>query len=326
MAHRRFRCTKQYSRTSEINNEVTNNNFTNNINSEQINKKVASTHKLVNVGIKRSSESEIIISPRKKALVESREENNNIASTSKLSPGLPDHDHEQRDVCSAFRKVEKTHVNDNEDSLDSPTPYTKNIHQEKDEVYREDIIKRQIYQKSALPYGLQNGFSMLMQNWMVPHSNNGQIYIDPRVRNDRVHTTSSDKVEIINRISNLTGDSMRNFPRGGMFSKQILMEQLRRTQYPYVQPANPMVEKLLSTATPDLIQKPMNELCMAQNWCAKCNATFRMTSDLVYHMRSHHKREFDPMKRKREEKLQCNVCQETFKERHHLTRHMTSHS
>lgn len=63
------------------------------------------------------------------------------------------------------------------------------------------------------------------------------------------------------------------------------------------------------------------------NWCAKCNATFRMTSDLVYHMRSHHKKEFttDPLKKKREEKLRCNICGESFRERHHLTRHMTSH-
>lgn len=26
------------------------------------------------------------------------------------------------------------------------------------------------------------------------------------------------------------------------------------------------------------------------NWCAKCNSSFRMTSDLVHHMRTHHKR------------------------------------
>ena len=63
------------------------------------------------------------------------------------------------------------------------------------------------------------------------------------------------------------------------------------------------------------------------NWCAKCNASFRMTSDLVYHMRSHHKPSSvtDPVKKKREEKLRCNICGESFRERHHLTRHMTSH-
>lgn len=65
----------------------------------------------------------------------------------------------------------------------------------------------------------------------------------------------------------------------------------------------------------------------AQNVCAKCNISFRMTSDLVYHMRSHHKNEniHDPQRRKREEKLKCPVCSESFRERHHLTRHMTAH-
>lgn len=66
----------------------------------------------------------------------------------------------------------------------------------------------------------------------------------------------------------------------------------------------------------------------AQNVCAKCNISFRMTSDLVYHMRSHHKNEGVPdmNKRKREDKLKCPVCQESFRERHHLTRHMTAHN
>ncbi|KAJ8982342.1 hypothetical protein NQ317_014497 [Molorchus minor] len=64
----------------------------------------------------------------------------------------------------------------------------------------------------------------------------------------------------------------------------------------------------------------------AQNVCAKCNISFRMTSDLVYHMRSHHKSETSDMnKRRREDKLKCPVCAESFRERHHLTRHMTAH-
>ncbi|XP_008057331.1 zinc finger protein 488 [Carlito syrichta] len=67
-----------------------------------------------------------------------------------------------------------------------------------------------------------------------------------------------------------------------------------------------------------------------QNWCAKCNLSFRLTSDLVFHMRSHHKKERpgpDPhSKKRREEALICPVCQEYFRERHHLSRHMTSHS
>ncbi|XP_025111416.1 PR domain zinc finger protein 8-like isoform X2 [Pomacea canaliculata] len=89
---------------------------------------------------------------------------------------------------------------------------------------------------------------------------------------------------------------------------------------------NPMVEKILQSTAPTLSASPLSALNISQNWCAKCNATFRMTSDLVYHMRSHHKREFDPMKRKREEKLKCTICNESFRERHHLTRHMSSHA
>lgn len=67
----------------------------------------------------------------------------------------------------------------------------------------------------------------------------------------------------------------------------------------------------------------------AQNVCAKCNISFRMTSDLVYHMRSHHKGDnaaVDPTRRRRDQdKLKCPVCSESFRERHHLTRHMTAH-
>ncbi|KAM7018765.1 LOW QUALITY PROTEIN: PR domain zinc finger protein 8b [Tautogolabrus adspersus] len=79
-----------------------------------------------------------------------------------------------------------------------------------------------------------------------------------------------------------------------------------------------------------LLPPSFTSLCLpAQNWCAKCNASFRMTSDLVYHMRSHHKKEFamEPLvKRRREEKLKCPICNESFRERHHLSRHMTSHN
>ncbi|KAI5699445.1 hypothetical protein M8J76_008694 [Diaphorina citri] len=67
----------------------------------------------------------------------------------------------------------------------------------------------------------------------------------------------------------------------------------------------------------------------AQNVCAKCNVSFRMTSDLVYHMRSHHKADSiaqqNNKRRKDQDKLKCPVCNESFRERHHLTRHMTAH-
>lgn len=82
---------------------------------------------------------------------------------------------------------------------------------------------------------------------------------------------------------------------------------------------------LLSTLIPPTIATSFS--LTAQNVCAKCNISFRMTSDLVYHMRSHHKSEYagDMNRRKREEKLKCPVCNESFRERHHLTRHMTAH-
>ena len=94
--------------------------------------------------------------------------------------------------------------------------------------------------------------------------------------------------------------------------------------------ANPVVEKALrSAAYRPLASSNYASLNMVQNWCVKCNATFRMTSDLVYHMRSHHHRggtdDDDPARRKRDDKLCCDVCGETFRERHHLSRHMTSH-
>ncbi|XP_017840233.1 PR domain zinc finger protein 8, partial [Drosophila busckii] len=88
---------------------------------------------------------------------------------------------------------------------------------------------------------------------------------------------------------------------------------------------NPAAAAILSTLIPPTLASTFT--LTAQNVCAKCNISFRMTSDLVYHMRSHHKSEVacDPNRRKREEKLRCPVCQETFRERHHLTRHMTAH-
>lgn len=88
---------------------------------------------------------------------------------------------------------------------------------------------------------------------------------------------------------------------------------------------NPAAAALLTTLIPPTIATTFT--LTAQNVCAKCNISFRMTSDLVYHMRSHHKSEFttDTNRRKREEKLKCPVCNESFRERHHLTRHMTAH-
>lgn len=94
------------------------------------------------------------------------------------------------------------------------------------------------------------------------------------------------------------------------------------------------------------------------NVCAQCGAVFRLTADLVHHMRQQHRhnrhndhslvppiadnqprpdsgdsenRSFalqtraHGRKRNRQTPLVCVVCGETFRERHHLTRHMTAH-
>ncbi|CAG0880811.1 unnamed protein product [Darwinula stevensoni] len=70
-------------------------------------------------------------------------------------------------------------------------------------------------------------------------------------------------------------------------------------------------------------------LCLsAQNTCAECKLSFRMTSDLVCHMRTQHKRTdgiAGPGIGTGREKLGCPICGEAFRERHHLTRHMSAH-
>lgn len=91
---------------------------------------------------------------------------------------------------------------------------------------------------------------------------------------------------------------------------------------------NPLMRNPAAAILSTLLPPTLASLSLpTQNICAKCNISFRMTSDLVYHMRSHHKSEvnYDTNRRKREDKLKCPVCAESFRERHHLTRHMTAH-
>lgn len=86
-----------------------------------------------------------------------------------------------------------------------------------------------------------------------------------------------------------------------------------------------------STASWALLPPTFTSLGLStQNRCAKCNLSFHLTSDLVFHMRSHHKKEHAGpdlhSKNLREEALSCPICHEYFRERHHLSRHMTSHT
>ncbi|XP_050395153.1 uncharacterized protein LOC126814130 isoform X1 [Patella vulgata] len=163
------------------------------------------------------------------------------------------------------------------------------------------------------------GLNMLQQADVTSMlSNKPQIFNDQNLLDAFGRSVSAMPTPLTESFANVKGSESGDEPT---FSNL-------KNRFPFNQIINPMVEKLIHKNTsPLLIHSPINAANLSQNWCAKCNASFRMTSDLVYHMRSHHKREFDPVKKKREEtyKLKCDICNETFKERHHLTRHMTSH-
>ncbi|XP_058155567.1 zinc finger protein 488 [Dasypus novemcinctus] len=90
-------------------------------------------------------------------------------------------------------------------------------------------------------------------------------------------------------------------------------------------PASPVPASSLTLLPPTLTSPGL----YPQNWCAVCNLCFRRTTDLVSHMRSCHKKEpvgLEPRAEGRKETIACPVCREHFRERHHLSRHLMSHS
>lgn len=327
LAHSRFKCSKldnQPSPAPTESGDVSEIALT----PEDINRLSAEPGKL-----KRKHEFLSDIPNKRSAHGETREENNNDKESN--YPQRVNKEPKDVVVGSAFRKVEKTHINrTSDDDKAYLSPVEKSVESEPSTTRNTSVlpagIVRHMFNPAAtgrVGAGISAGLGMLMSSWVVPTSG-PHTYVDPRLYTDSSISSTPDK------RSNLPGrmmvgvpEAVRRLPGGDVMSKQLIMEQLRKSQLPCIQSANPMVEKILqTTVTPAMLQRPVQPLNLAQNWCAKCNATFRMTSDLVYHMRSHHKREFDPIKRKRDDKLQCDVCKETFKERHHLTRHMTSHT
>ncbi|XP_049866587.1 uncharacterized protein LOC126367207 [Pectinophora gossypiella] len=114
----------------------------------------------------------------------------------------------------------------------------------------------------------------------------------------------------------------------GVQNFQAPPQDFMKFPVPPREPVNPLITNPAAAILSTLLPPTLAAFSLpAQNVCAKCSISFRMTSDLVYHMRTHHKSEstVDPNRRKREEKLKCPVCNESFRERHHLTRHMTAH-
>jgi len=159
-----------------------------------------------------------------------------------------------------------------------------------------------------------------------------------------VEATAPNELHPVNGFNNNNNESIstNKMAGGGKLATKIgMIPSDPRMSLPFIYRAqNPVIDKMLSlfgsvaaaaaagagSGGGGPLATSFPSMNLAQNWCAKCNTSFRMTSDLVYHMRSHHKREFDPVKRRKDDKLRCEVCGESFRERHHLTRHMTSHS
>ena len=328
MAHIKFRCTGTRIGTSRVSPDCDSKRSDNKDNSVHV------QHESVIQSYKRPASTDESSVPVKR-LVEDKiiEINNN--DSPKLKFGSAEND--LHETWSAFRKVEKSTINETRNKSDSSTATTfiaedshrQKLHENIRAKY-ESGLNKLMCNKSFIPVGadkvVSQSLGMFMSNsWMVPSSFTGQPYLERHSLNNKLANISADKVTI-NSGREAVGNTVEQF-QNKEINKQLLFDELQNFQYSYFKPSNPMVDKLIhTTASSTMLHRPMRTLGLAQNWCAKCNASFRMTSDLVYHMRSHHKREFDPMKRKREEKLQCNVCQETFKERHHLTRHMTSHT
>lgn len=140
----------------------------------------------------------------------------------------------------------------------------------------------------------------------------------------------SSKAALENQLS--TAEALSRL-RSSMYSTDPYKMHFGSMSYPAAsQTATPPAPKI--NTVPFIAQNPVAVMIpsalstinlASQNVCAKCNLSFRMTSDLVYHMRSQHKREEDPYKKRRNDRLKCTICGESFRERHHLTRHMTAH-
>ena len=269
-----------------------------------------------------------------------KEINNNISAKTKGDSSdkviLDSSNNDTHETWSAFKKVEKNKISDLGCKTDTAPTSQFPVQNQSIRLKYEMELNKYLCNRFVPPNATNKGTSQSMgmflsSNWMMPNLVSDQHNVTRDSRQDKLLQPSVEKP----RVTDIRGLSKTVFDARAMqtqnndlLQKQLILDELQSFQLSHFKPSNPMVDKLIHTATsPTLLQRPMRTLGVAaQNWCAKCNASFRMTSDLVYHMRSHHKREFDPMKRKREEKLQCNVCRETFKERHHLTRHMTSHT
>lgn len=65
-------------------------------------------------------------------------------------------------------------------------------------------------------------------------------------------------------------------------------QTIRLSQPEDIEPSQPEIK---TDATTTELNQVLTSQQALQNWCAKCNTYFRLTSDLVYHMRTFHRKE-----------------------------------
>ncbi|KAF8567318.1 Zinc finger C2H2 type [Paragonimus westermani] len=221
-------------------------------------------------------------------------------------------------------------------------------------------------------------------------------------RNDTTKPTAVESVGVSEQRKPATGHKISRNKNRNCTAFTSQQNNLRPAQNPHhhhtthnksglisMRTRNPLIEQLLNTLFQPSSQPTVSKhnvpnptqpaLCL-QNWCARCFMSFRLTSDLVQHMRTHHNnsnnskinhqhqsrlksqlaitephswadessddsfgvldqqiKQKTPSRNQRDlvspksispsdENLVCHLCGETFRERHHLTRHMTAHN
>ena len=242
------------------------------------------------------------------------------------------------EVMSAFRKV-KNHRSDDSRSLSSDTTEHNRADLKQElaglEIRRQDArLAHALYARpvnaNLLP-SLRHEYDTNVMNYVNASKNAMDQQRRTPVKAAFARNVVPEIYSLQERFSSekmpLTGlsKSLASSQPLASLNSAVLVRDKVNFSLPPFKARNPVVEAMLNTPYRPVVATNFTPVNMLQNWCAKCNATFRMTSDLVYHMRSHHHREFDPSRNKRDSKLQCDTCGETFRERHHLSRHMTSH-
>lgn len=201
-------------------------------------------------------------------------------------------------------------------------------------------ILMEAIQKKAMVYQVAD---MNQLNGIVNVASSSQYeMIRSQVKNVLPHFQSVNCHEILSQVSKINSGQDTTAGRPGFRRPPAQMESNKSVV------AGVLKATKKSTDSNRVLSAPA-----LQNWCAKCNTQFRLTSDLVYHMRTLHRKDEIPQNKKlanlsrlkeqvdeceaadlskeseqsasKSKYLKCHICLEVFKEKHHLSRHMTSH-